>query len=191
MTIFCMATDVYTTFIIYVGRELLLTSNPPSPNGLYCPGPVVFTCVGTGIPLSLKWGLMNETDVVATYGYIRDITDPFTLPLSISLPGVKVEVISVTQLNDMTMNINSTLRLENISTLAALMTPVICQSVDIKNETNIIQLRPPCKFKISRLHLYLHLSVFYFCDLAILATKALEPLHLPPSCHTQLDNIHV
>ena len=83
-----------------------LTSSPQL-NGLICPGPIEFTCIGYQVPYVLQW-LLNDT-VRGTYSFTGD-TRPVNISLDPPIPGVIAQATSVHQNGDgLTMNITSTL----------------------------------------------------------------------------------
>ena len=87
--------------------QLLSLTSSPQLNGLICPGPIEFTCVGTRVPVVLEWRL-NDT-VYGEYVFTGD-TSPFSITLNPLLPGVTSQVTSVSPNEDgLSVNITSTL----------------------------------------------------------------------------------
>ena len=90
-----------------VDAQLLSLTSSPQLNDLICPGPIEFTCVGTGLPFILQWRL-NDT----IYGrhLFEGNTSSVNIPLNPPIPGVMAQVTSVSRNQDnVSINITSTL----------------------------------------------------------------------------------
>ena len=85
---------------------LSLTSSPQLIDPI-CPGPIEFTCVGTGLPFILQW-ILNGT----IYGrhLFEGNTSLVNITLNPPIPGVMAQVTSLSQNQDnVSINITSTL----------------------------------------------------------------------------------
>ena len=94
-------------FSSLANAQLLSLTSSPQLNGPICPGPIVFTCVATRVPLFLEWRL-NDT-VHGTYSFTGD-TRPVNITLDPLLSGVMAQVTNVSPNEDgLSVNITSTL----------------------------------------------------------------------------------
>ena len=99
-------------------QQLTLTSEPPT-SGTFCPGPVIFTCMGTEVGGGLSW-VVNGTGTLATYTFVVSDMTPFPRNLSITLPldGVMAAVTSASiSIDSNSVDINSVLSVRNVSVL--------------------------------------------------------------------------
>lgn len=94
----CEYNFVYCSALLIVfeigNASLDLMSSPTSTTGIFCPGPVNFTCIGTEIMSSFSWLINSSTS--ATYFYQDADTFPRTLTINSLLDGVTVEVTNAT-----------------------------------------------------------------------------------------------
>ena len=87
-----------------------LTPQPP-----YCPGPVIFTCVGTEITSSLFW-IVNGSEVAA-YGYSSRVDLPVDLDIDPPLDGVTAVVTEVDRITNTLFNITSIFNVSDVTVL--------------------------------------------------------------------------
>ena len=112
---------------------LSLTSEPQTSSGVYCPGPVTFTCVGTEIG-SLFW-LVNG-QVLATYAYRPG--DEFRIPLTPTLnsppTGYTFEITDAfSEMN--LLNVTAVFSVEGVTVLNG--SSVECEEVNLARELTI------------------------------------------------------
>ena len=105
--------ELVTTVIFIVffsspaNAQLLSLTSCPQLNGLICPGPIEFTCVGIRVPIVLQWRL-NDT-IHGRYTFTGN-TRPVNITLNPPIPGVMAQVTNVSPNEDgVTKNITSTL----------------------------------------------------------------------------------
>ena len=102
-----------------VGSAQLTLTSEPQISGTYCPGPVIFTCVGTQIAPSLFWQVNGS--VMVLYSIIHeDDNFPLTLDINPPLDGVMALATSVSMdspNHNIAVDITSVLIVNNMSIL--------------------------------------------------------------------------
>lgn len=88
----------------------------PVSSGLFCEGPVTFTCVGTEISPNQFWVVNGES--ISSFPY-EPIDFPFQITFNsqVQLSGVMSEVTHAVVTSDIRINITVTLTASNISVL--------------------------------------------------------------------------
>ena len=100
-------------FTYNAGAATLSLTSEPQSSGVYCPGPVTFTCVGTEIGI-LFWNLNDRT--LATYAYRSGDEFPLTVPLNSPPAGVTVTITNA--FSEMSLlNLTSVLIVDDVSVL--------------------------------------------------------------------------
>lgn len=110
-------------------------------HGYFCPGPVIFTCVGSKISTTLFWEVNGI--VIATYAFRSSDTFDNPIALTVNPPfdqnGIEVEVINATT-NRRDINISSELRANNVSLLNSLS--VTCADSNLQSNVIHIMVSP-------------------------------------------------
>ena len=84
-------------------------------NHMHCPGPVIFTCVGTEVTPTLFWFVNGSR--VATYGYnSRDVL-PVDLDINPPLDGVTAVITEVNRITNTLFNITSIFSVNDVAVL--------------------------------------------------------------------------
>ena len=112
----------------------------PQTLGTYCPGPVIFTCVGTGIIPSLFWRVNGST--VANYAFESSHTFPRSLNINPPLDDVTVEIVNASGLS--TINVTSVLNVTDVLVLNG--ASLHCADVQIESDTLLIDVDTLRKF---------------------------------------------
>ena len=121
--------DSYTDYhYAGAGAATLSLTSQPKPSGVYCPGPVTFTCVGTEIG-TLFWIVNDRT--LATYGYRDDDNFPLTLPLNSPPAGATVQIINASSARNL-LNVTSIFSVDDVTVLNR--SYVQCEEVLIATE---------------------------------------------------------
>ena len=120
-------------YVMHAGAASLSLTSEPQTSGMYCPGPVNLTCVGTEIG-SLFW-LVNG-QVLATYAYRSG--DEFRVPLTPTLSspptGYTFQITSASSEMNL-LNVTAVFSIENITALNG--SSVECEEVNLASELTI------------------------------------------------------
>ena len=113
--------------------QLFLTSSSPS-NGSICPGPIEFTCTGTGVGGGITWKVNNK--VLASYFFQRDHLNSFPRTVIPLMFDVEIMIInaSESQNSELAIDIVSTLS-SNISILRGSM--IQCSTQRLNKTVNV------------------------------------------------------
>ena len=122
----------WSSLFITVGVKTLSLTSRPQSSGVYCPGPVTFTCVGTEIG-TLFWVVNDRT--LAAYAYRSDDEFPMTLPLISTPAGAIVQITDASSEMNL-LNVTSTFTVDDVTVLNG--SSVQCEEAAI--ESNVIRI---------------------------------------------------